>query len=95
MGKRWNIFVKKKGRSVEHVISSCMQYLLIPNNKNKKKAVYIMVTLEKLLGVMQARSYYYQTTKDKSICHFRNKLNTNQPDFILGIVAIHRGCRFL
>ena len=34
-----------------------------------------------------------KTTKDKSICHFRNKLNTNQPDFILGIVItqlIHR-----
>ena len=44
-----------------------------------------------------------KTTKDKSICHFRNKLNTNQPDFILGIVItqlIHRViyficCRFL
>lgn len=111
-------FVKKKGILVEHVFLYIFPCICKDNSttysisslitKNKKKAVYIMnVTLIQEKPDLELCKPGFliiiKTTKDKSICHFRNKLNTNQPDFILGIVItqlIHRViyficCRFL
>ena len=111
-------FVKKKGILVEHVFLISSPAFCKDNSttysisslitKNKRKTVYIMnVTLIQEKPDLELCKPGFliiiKTTKDKSICHFRNKLNTNQPDFILGIVItqlIHRViyficCRFL
>lgn len=44
-------------------------------------------------NISVARLFIIKTIKEASICHFRNKLDADQPDFILRIVItqfIHR-----